>query len=112
MLVYQATKSEFMDDVDRDLIADHNTTSALPRGLIGVSKATSEALKVFFVLPRLALRTAHLVLDLEEVAQEALLRQQVLEAMLEEGRQDSHQREANTTSTSEYPLQPILCRLP
>ena len=25
MLVYQATKAEFMDDVDRDLIADHIT---------------------------------------------------------------------------------------
>ena len=27
MLVYQATKAEFMDDVDRDLIADHITTA-------------------------------------------------------------------------------------
>lgn len=27
MLVYQATKAEFMDDVDRDLIADHITAA-------------------------------------------------------------------------------------
>jgi len=27
VLVYQATKAEFMDDVDRDLIADHITAA-------------------------------------------------------------------------------------
>jgi hypothetical protein len=27
VLVYQATKAEFMDDVDRDLIADHITVA-------------------------------------------------------------------------------------
>ena len=27
MLVYQASKAEFMDDVDRDLIADHITAA-------------------------------------------------------------------------------------
>ncbi|MDO8881237.1 MAG: hypothetical protein Q7W44_10660 [Coriobacteriia bacterium] len=27
MLVYQATKAEFMDDADRDLIADHITAA-------------------------------------------------------------------------------------